>query len=63
MEARALKEENAKSIGQWLFKDIIFRWGSLVKIVTDNGSSFKKAVKWIEEKYGIKGVTILPYNS
>jgi len=45
MEARALKEENAKSIGQWLFKDVICRWWSLVKIVTDNGSSFKKAVK------------------
>jgi len=45
MEARALKEENAKSIEQWLFKDIICRWGSLIKIVTDNGSSFNKAVK------------------
>ncbi|KXN85048.1 hypothetical protein AN958_11752 [Leucoagaricus sp. SymC.cos] len=33
------------------------------KIVTDNGVLFKKAVKWLEEKYGIKGVTISPYNS
>ena len=63
MESRALREENTKSIGQWLFEDIICRWGSLVKIVTDNGAPFKKAVKWIEEKYGIKGVTISPYNS
>ena len=62
MESRTLREENAKSIGQWLFEDIICRWGSLVKIVTDNGAPFKKAVKWIEEKYGIKGVTISPYN-
>jgi len=45
MESRALREENAKSIGQWLFEDIICRWGSLVKIVTDNGAPFKKAVK------------------
>jgi len=45
MESRALREENAKSIGQWLFEDIICRWGSLVKIVTDNGVPFKKAVK------------------
>ena len=58
MEAKALKEENARSIGQWLFEDIICRWGSLVKIVTDNGALFKKAVKWLEEKYGIKGVAI-----
>jgi len=63
MESKALREENAKSIRQWLFEDIICRWGSLVKIVTDNGAPFKKAVKWIEEKYSIKGVTILSYNS
>ena len=63
MEARALRKENAKAIGQWLFEDIICRWGSLVKIVTDNGSPFKKAVGWLAEKYGIQGVTISPYNS
>jgi len=63
MESRALREENTKSIGQWIFEDIICRWGSLVKIITDNSAPFKKAVKWIEEKYGIKGVTISPYNS
>jgi hypothetical protein len=63
MEARALRKENAQSIGQWLFEDIVCRWGSLVKIVTDNGSPFKKAVGWLAEKYGIKGVTISPYNS
>lgn len=63
MEARALRKENAKAIGQWLFEDIVCRWGSLVKIVTDNGSPFKKAVGWLAEKYDIKGVTISPYNS
>jgi len=63
MEAKALKEENTRSIGQWLFEDIIYRWGSLVKIVTNNRALFKKAVKWLEEKYGIKGVIISPYNS
>jgi len=63
MEVKALKEENARSIGQWLFEDIICRWGSLVKIVMDNKASFKKAVKWLEEKYRIKGVVISPYNS
>ncbi|KXN82684.1 hypothetical protein AN958_02278 [Leucoagaricus sp. SymC.cos] len=63
MESRALRKENVRSIGQWLFEDIICRWGGLVKIVTDNGVLFKKAVKWLKEKYGIKGVTISPYNS
>jgi len=44
MEAKALRQENARAIGQWLFKDIICRWGSLVKIVTNNGAPFKKAI-------------------
>ncbi|KAF7783144.1 hypothetical protein Agabi119p4_2520 [Agaricus bisporus var. burnettii] len=63
MEARALRKENAKAIGQWLFEDIICRWGCIVKVVTDNGAPFRKAVKWLEEKYGIRGVAISPYNS
>jgi len=63
MEAKVLRQENAKAIGQWLFEDIVCRWGSLVKIVTDNGALFKKTVTWLEEKYGIKGVTISSYNS
>jgi len=29
----------------------------------DNGAPFKKAVAWLKEKYGIKEVTIFPYNS
>ncbi|EKM73212.1 hypothetical protein AGABI1DRAFT_18416, partial [Agaricus bisporus var. burnettii JB137-S8] len=63
MEAKALRKEDARSIGQWLFEDIMCRWGTIVKIVTDNGSPFRKAVKWLEEKYNIKGVAISPYNS
>ena len=54
---------DTRSIEQWIFKDIICKWESLVKIVTDNGAPFKKAVKWLEKKYRIKGVTISPYTS
>ena len=63
MEGRPLRNENARSIGQWLFEDIICRWGCIVQIVTDNGGPFKKAVAWLEEKYGIKGIQISAYNS
>ena len=63
MEGRPLRNENARSIGQWLFEDIICRWGCVVQIVTDNGGPFKKAVAWLEEKYGIKGIQISAYNS
>jgi len=63
MEERALRKENGRSIRQWLFEDVICQWGSLVKIVTDNRVPFKKTLNWLEEKYGIKGLTISPYNS
>ncbi|KAF9536029.1 hypothetical protein CPC08DRAFT_652299, partial [Agrocybe pediades] len=42
-EARALKSENARALGQWLWEDIICRWACIVKIVTDNGPAFKAA--------------------
>jgi transposase InsO family protein len=63
MEGRPLRKETARTVGLWMFEDIVCRWGSLIEIVTDNGSVFKKAVAWLESKYGIKGVTISPYNS
>jgi len=63
IEAKVLQQENARAIRQWLFKDIICQWGSLIKIVTDNRIPFKKTMAWLEEKYRIKGVTISPYNS
>lgn len=62
-EARATKDESAATLGRWLLEDIICQWGCILRIVMDNGSSWKAAVKWIKDKYGIEGITILPYNS
>jgi Integrase zinc binding domain/RNase H-like domain found in reverse transcriptase len=62
-EGRAVREETGRTIGQWLFEDIICRWGCLVEIVTDNGSAYRAAVAWLELKYGIKGIKISSYNS
>lgn len=62
-EGRPLRDEKAKSIALWIYEDILCRWGILSVIVTDNGGSFKAAVQWIAEKYGIKHITISPYNS
>ena len=63
VEGRALKDEKARSIALWMYEDILCRWGSIHTIVTDNGSSFKAAAQWIEKTWGIKSVTISPYNS
>ena len=63
MEGRPLKVENGKAIANWLFEDIICRWGCILEIVTDNGSPYRSAVGWLEQKYGIKGIRISSYNS
>lgn len=63
VEGRALRDEKARTIALWMYEDILCRWGSIGTIVTDNGPSFKAAVQWIEKTWGIKSVTISPYNS
>jgi hypothetical protein len=63
VEGRPLRAETARTIGLWIFEEVICRWGCLEEIITDNGSVFLAAVKWLEEKYGIKGIRISPYNS
>ena len=63
MEGRPVKDENGKAIANWLFEDIICRWGCITEIVTDNGGPYRSAVGWLEQKYGIKGIKISSYNS
>ena len=63
MEGRAVRDENGKTIANWLFEDIICRWGCITEIVTDNGGPYRSAVAWLEQKYGIKGIKISSYNS
>ena len=61
-EARALVVEDAKTLKEWIFEDILCRWGCLKEIITDNRPAIKKAMLYIEEKYGIRGILISPYN-
>lgn len=61
-EAKALKEETAEALGEWIFEDILCRWGCIKEIVTDNGPAIKKALVHIEQKYGITGILITAYN-
>ena len=63
MEGRPLREETARTVGIWLFEDIVCRWGCIRRIITDNASVYKAAVAWLEKKYGITGIRISSYNS
>ena len=62
-EARAVQSETAKVIGDWLFQELICRWGSLCELVTDNGTPWVAAARHIEEAYRIRNIRISGYNS
>ena len=58
-----LRQENAKSLAQFILHDIIYRWGTLQEIVTDNGAPFVKAMDYLAKTYHIKHIRISSYNS
>ena len=58
-----LRNENAKAIGEWLLKSFIYRWGTLVEIVSDNGGPFVKAIGYLSKRYHINHIRISGYNS
>ena len=63
VEFRMLRAETAVTLGEWLFEDVLCRWGGLVEIVTDNGPPFVKAVTYLAKKYHIHHIRISGYNS
>jgi len=63
LEAKALKADNAAAVGNFLLENVICRWGCPAEIVTDNAPQFLAALAWLEQKYGIIGINISPYNS
>jgi transposase InsO family protein len=62
-EWRMLRRETAKTLGDFIYEEILCRWGGLTEIVTDNGTAFIKAVDYLKTRYHIDHITISPYNS
>jgi hypothetical protein len=62
-EFRMLRKETAQSLGDWIFQDVLCRWGTLAEIVSDNGKPFVAALGYLERKYHIKHIRISGYNS
>lgn len=58
-----LRRETAETVGEWIYQDIICRWGALCEIVTDNGPPIVKACQHLKKKYGIAYIRISGYNS
>jgi transposase InsO family protein len=58
-----LHSETGRTIGSFIFEEILCRWGGLEEIVTDNGTPFVAALNWLSEKYYINHIQISAYNS
>jgi hypothetical protein len=63
VEFRKLRTETAVTLGEWIFEDVLCRWGTVSEIVTDNGPPFVKALQYLEKKYHIRHIQISGYNS
>jgi hypothetical protein len=57
-----LCKETVQSIGDWIFQDVLCRWGMLAEIISDNGKPFVAALSYLEHKYHIKHIRISGYN-
>jgi hypothetical protein len=62
-EWEMLRRETAKTLGRFILFCIIYRWGTLLEIITDNGPAFIKAMEYLAKKFHIKHVRISGYNS
>jgi hypothetical protein len=62
-EFRMLRSESAKTLGDWIFEDILCRWGALSEIVSDNGAPYIKALDYLAKRYHIHHIHISGYNS
>lgn len=58
-----LRKETAKSLANFILHNIIYRWGTLTEIVTDNGAPFVKALAYLAKTYHFKHIRISGYNS
>ena len=62
-EYHMLRKETTQALGNWIFQDILCRWGTLVEIVSDNGKPFIAALAHLEQRYHVKNIQISGYNS
>ena len=62
-EGRATTSDSAKVIADFIFQDLLCRWGALEEIVTDNAPSYIAALDILATRYGIRHIRISGYNS
>ena len=62
-EWEMLRKETAKTLAVFILRNIIYRWGTLLEIVSDNGTPFVKALTYLAKHYHITHIRISGYNS
>ena len=58
-----LRKETVQAIGNWIFQDVLCRWGTLIEIVSNNRKPLIAALGYLEKGYHIKHIQISGYNS
>jgi hypothetical protein len=53
VESHKLRTETTVTLGDWIFEDVLCRWGTVSEIVMDNGPPFVKVLRYLEKKYHI----------
>ena len=61
-EVRALRAATSKELARFFSEQLIFRYGTPVKVITDNGPETKAAFKQLMERLGIPHISFTPYN-
>ena len=62
-KGRALALDNARALASFFMEQIIFCYGTVGEVVTDNRPSLRGEFSWIVNKYNIHQIKISPYNS
>ena len=62
-EARATTSQTAKAIGDWLYQELLCRWGALSEIISDNGAPWIAALEYLARQYHVHHIRISGYNS
>ena len=62
-EGRASTTDSSRVIAEFIFQDILCRWGGLEEIVTDNAAPYIAALDILASRYGIRHIRISGYNS
>jgi hypothetical protein len=62
-EGRGTTSDSAQVIADFIFQELLCRWGALAEIVTDNAPQYIAALDVLAKRYGINHIKVSGYNS